>query len=195
MKWRTFVLLTVAAFGCHGGAIAQKETVEGAQKFISLIAGGTGLTLVPCEDECGDFTDDNWERRKYRTKEYDPYDVDSGSRRAAMPERNITGMEAPQRCALKLIYSRWSESSDDEGYDDLRFRSSGALEVRRSWAEISGIDTEDAYINFETKALPDDGTGLARYRLRTMSPEYAARVAYAMEYLRLACDPSAATGF
>lgn len=59
------------------------------------------------------------------------------------------------------------------------------------WPDVVDVRQRDAFVEVNTRVAKE----IWKYAFDTGSPELAVRVAYAMEFLRQACDPAGTTGF
>jgi hypothetical protein len=190
-------LFSALALVC-GASLAQdapKQTVEGAHKFLGIVLSNNKV-FVKFETEPGSYNMGRWSGEyyphQYRTVKIsnEPYYMDAfeASRYAGEKCASTyswiyeTGLEQRTNYGL-LSRPETREKLWAEHKSDLHEKT----ELRIDWSGVAGVKpareggSEINVIGFGQIILP--------------TPELATRVQYAMEFLRNACDPTAATGF
>lgn len=195
-----YAVLAIAAglLGAPAGA-QPEQTIEGGQSFLSQVAAAGGLTFVECkEGVCEETLPDRWVYNELYLGGPQKGQVYKRHERKGIqdaPEKKILKILTLGRCESSFEYTQTEVTYDGEELDDLETRESRLYGASRKWQDISQIKADNEFVRFQMKALSSDRSDRANFRLRTHGPEQAARIAYAMEFLRVNCDPTAATGF
>jgi hypothetical protein len=171
------------------GADAPKQTVENAHLFIETVVRQHGLK-VEVETSPGAFNQGPWKGIYRREREVSGVYVI-----APFPADSVTG----DKCRTEF---RWPydpfEPLMDYQYGDVRNSSSrtgvaGSYEgvykqtsLTIDWSRVPGLSHNETH-----RQIHIIGAG----RITAPTVELATRLHYAMEFLRNACDPTAATGF
>lgn len=190
MRGRILGGLAVAAVLPFAASAQVEQTVEGAQAFLELITSQENAQI----DERID--DEQKLRPHYRPSRLDyrqafqDYECQNNGwtetcfRVVSIPAGKLKSISAPRRCRLAIKH--------DAPTPDLNRRwSLHEQNFHTDWHRVSDIRADGPLVYFKP-SIP----GLtADMRITFSSPSTAARVAYAMEFLRVHCDPTAATGF
>lgn len=169
---------------------APKQTVEGAHRFLQTIAEQHGLG-VEIQTSPGFYNIGTWSGLYNREQE-----IGGTYRMNPFDSKNVTG----DACTTTFTWMYPSGAPlIDDTYGDLQHGSSrGAIateisdlrlqtQLKVDWSRVPGVKRENDY----TTRIEILGFG----RLTVPTTELAARVHYAIEFLRNACDPTASTGF
>ena len=155
-----------------GAARAQEQTPENAQKFIAQI-GGLGQLVYA------------WKSTGSGSFEQGVYMDGTGSQpvqryfdKAVAPLWNVA---AQGPCLTKFRYQRTGY-----GYSVSTSEADGTI----IWRSVGSVKAEGSYVYVE------EGAGYQlSHRFTLPNPALAARMAYAMEFLRVSCDATQGTGF
>lgn len=171
-----------------GLASAQSDqTVDGAQKFIAVIASqhatrletdwgngfGTTLGRHPvqyCQDIPGFF-----EVRRECGYNY-PAEL------VTRPQPSLDAASKISDCSTRFQYT---DSATAIG--EYTITPTGTTTVDVDWSKVASVATNGVYVFIEGQR--------PRVRLEMASVDLAARIAFAMEFLRTNCDEAASTGF
>ena len=184
-----------------------EQTVEGAQQFLAAVAAQGSLT-VSVRDKIGQRerwpgTNRGWVSLDY-DQAFDAYWCKYGqSPRGSITTCNQTYSLGPQTvreinpgefCVFRLRYSKKDyiePATNPPKSKDGRFV---VTETEKSvpWHLVSNVRAQSSAVHFD---IYDGSQARWTYRFNLSAPDMANRVAYAMEFLRVYCDPTAGTGF
>jgi len=185
-------LLVVAVLcGSSSTASAQEQTIEGAQKFLSMALPGN-----PYQSPFFTTAFEAWgsSERQYKYSGAAPVTeaVVAGHCRTTI-RHDITGLFVQTRQRLYDIseqgrWSYWNHLPTHNFYPAERV--SGAIASDEiSWADVKEVKANGAQVLFLQNGHNHHTA------LNLGAADMAARVAYAMEFLRVSCDKTAGTGF
>lgn len=181
-KWGA-ALVCAGAAGLQGPALAQTQTLEGAQEFMRLsfaqggvkfaVDLGSGFSSVPMQFQWvgAGVQRGTWSVPPYSNATYNP-----------QPNKCLARIEGVKP-SLQLTLSQWTPSQGR----------------RTIW--LTDLPYGPYYLDYAkvTKVTQSGSTvtanGGLNIQLIYTSDQIATRVAYAMEFARQKCDPAAATGF
>ena len=193
-------------FGLIAGLVqAQEQTVDGAQKFIAGIAEEGGLTITVFDNEAVTSLSVDDEGNMQSFSKTFPADKVS-STRAFSPCSTMFHIDLNSPTVSWINYS-W------KGHTEVTFlnpnirvyreqksekiyhpqskngtRTSYALKI--DWAKVPAVEKAD--YSKSVSMLHSDGD---KVEIFVKSNDYATRLHYAMEFLRIKCDKKSATGF
>jgi hypothetical protein len=179
-------LLSTAGFATD----APKQTVENAHLFIETIARQHGLR-VEIETSPGQFNTGTWKGIYRREREVSgTYTIAPFLAHTATGEKCISEFRWPFDYSAPLMDNQFgdianSTSRTGVAATDIQgvYRSTS---LTIDWSRVPGLSHREN--SWEIHVI---GAG----RITAPTTELATRLHYAMEFLRNACDPTAATGF
>jgi len=188
-------LLPVISLAIISTANAQQgQTVEGAGTFLTMLAERGDLTL---NLKCGpdDYVCDTV------TDQYCSNYTSSGcagnyiKEQIVLKERPVKKFEFTQNCVAKIFFvEQQQQISNPNTRNDVL---SGGTEIRSfsiNWGSVSGVKVTEDKVYFN-KPVGSDGPFTTKWRLKATSSDLAARIGFAIDFLRLNCDPTNRTGF
>lgn len=159
---------------------APEQTVEGAQRFLSMVLPGNGYTS-------GGFRDAVRQAGK-----------NAGASVMLDGAGKVTDASTVSRCTSRILYDNSSVSLIVTAgrrtqrlsvYDLAPGWVTGGKPGGFHWGEVKEVKQVGGTVELLFKGNTTWTT------VHLGSNDLAARVAYAMEYLRIHCDPTASTGF
>lgn len=193
-------------FGLIAGlAQAQDQTVEGAQQFIAGIAeeGGMTLTLFYNLVKMPIRIDDDGNIHTF-SKTFSPDKVSSTRAVTPCSTKFAVDLNSPIVSSIDYTYRSQGFYTDYNGYMRPKItpekkteaiyhpqskngtRSSYELSV--DWAKVPAVENHGTSVSF----LEANGD---KVEIFVKTKNYATRLHYAMEFLRIKCDKKSATGF
>jgi hypothetical protein len=207
-----YFVVSAASFASAADETTPGQTPEGAQAMLTLLAGqgtvkidvdtGRGFNVTPATSisEVWDTAEayDFWKGLTYQR-----YSKQKRSQTTyELPSRKLLSATADSTCKTKLEFSddeskRLSSVRDHDytsagggtyvGEIGLTIYPQGFTVADLDWAKIAKVEAIGSAVVMSPLS--------PRIRLQLPSPGLAARVAFAMEFLRMHCDPLGKTGF
>lgn len=189
MKYVVTVLALIA-----GLAQAQDQTVEGAQKFIASMAEEGALTVT-----VGGYTvsrrvaiDPHGSTRRL-DETFSPDKVSSTM--ATSPCSTMFQVELKSPTVRSVNYTYRDRGGDAERMSEDLYHPKSLMGTRTTfsfaidWAKIPSVEKK---YGRSVSLINNDGEAV---EIEVASNDYATRLHYAMEFLRIKCDKKSATGF
>lgn len=169
----------VAANGASANKTGAEQTPQGAQQFIKQLAEKRALTIEVEHPTWG------WNTGGLITT------VGSNSRRVTMthtfPPDPVRSASSDNKCETVLDYNQpGAVPSKPPGYGSIGYPLLINDKTIR-WRTVTEVSQERNSIVWTDRRV--------KWRINVASEDLAARLAYAMEFLRIACDDTAGTGF
>lgn len=186
------VLLVAATLLAGVGPVrAQEQTPEGAQSFLGILAGQGNLSMSRRQDNIaavyGWYKD--WDLMSWR------WDLDNGDFRfytSDVPPLRVTAVGSTDRCVSRVTFNLVSYSSDRRSSSPPPAEPLGSTNLDVNWSKVANIYRSGQSIEIRGGYLR---ILLGDIRFNFPDENLAKRAEYAMEFLRLACDPTKQTGF
>jgi len=191
-------------FGLFAGlAQAQEQTVEGAQKFIAGIAeeGGMTLTLSGNRVERSIQVDDDGNYQQF-SKTFSPDKVSSTTASGTCSTKLHVDLNSPTESSIDYTWRGHTDYSLMNGVQIYTQQKSETVYHPQSkrgtrtryflkidWAKLPAVEK-----NYGTSISIVDVDG-DKVEIFVKSKDYATRLHYAAEFLRIKCDKKSATGF
>jgi hypothetical protein len=192
----------VAVMAPTSGRTQTNQTVEGATAFLGLLAGRNDLQLDwDCqegENPCRTATDVGEVCLAYwRTGTAAGLcrQAQSGTERR-LPTMRITSAETTIRCRTRFSHRDYRLVNDDhQRAGDATIEEFGPEAKTFQWDRISSVRVAGDSVFFDHPSHWGNAAYTEHYKFLVSSPDMAARVGYALEFLRTNCDATAQTGF
>lgn len=194
----------VIVFGLVAGlAQAQDQTVEGAQKFIEGMAEEGALTITLFDNSVETSVQVN-DEEKYQqfTNRFSPDKVSSTKASGRCSTKFYVDLNSPTVRSIDYTFrgksfegffngmQAYTQQRSEKVYHPQSrsgTRTSYVLEI--DWSKVPAVESNyGSSISF----LDRDGD---KVEIFVKTKNYATRLHYAMEFLRLKCDKKSATGF
>lgn len=176
---------------------APGQSVEGATTFLGLLAERRDLALNHCQvgqddRHCAGAVDQGARCLRYRNN----HCVSTSSGKwMPFPEMQITAAAVPSRCQTRFTHMTHRLVGDNPNVaEDARIEAYGPIHTTYDWSRISDVRTQGRQVSFK-HPHPNNSGFQQPSRLTVSSADLAARVAYALEFLRMHCDSTSRTGF
>lgn len=190
----SFLILPLALLG--GNVIAQEQTAEGAQMFLSATLPGNGYVPAMFSSVIESWDNSVPEYWRYRfTGTSKIMEVRSPDRCRTVISFDPSGLFVEVNTNEAAGWTGWRRRSEDrsEALSQGSYKEGlmGVVASDISWDNVIEVKTS----NSGSDVLVVHN-GLEKPTLvRVGAKDMAARVAYAMEFLKISCDKAAGTGF
>lgn len=188
-----------------GLAHAQEQTVDGAQKFIAGLAeeGGLTITVFDNREEIALSVDDEGNMETF-SKTFPPDKVSSTLAVSPCSTKFKVELNGPTVSSVTYSWKGHTEvtflnptirvyreqRSEKIYHPQSKYGNRTAYALTMDWAKVPAVQKSD--YNKSVSMLNKDGD---KVEIFVKSNDYATRLHYAMEFLRIKCDKKSATGF
>lgn len=180
-----------------------QQTPENAQRFLSIVAEAAtlhdGRIDIELSREFSEYQDIRNRTQRFTVRSYSSTDRCSGS--LSLLAEAVSARVAYRR--LVMVNTRSNPGARDyyeTVFQDVSVRERHIRTMPLSWSRVIAVRTDGPSIYITTTEPVERGywnhlTDLREIELRFSDTDIATRAGYAIQVLRLSCDPAAATGF
>lgn len=185
----SILMCSATLLGLAVPAHAQEQTVEGAQKFLQVLASQGHLTLSRRSEG------HSWDIFTW----VDDTKTDGRIYSKSMSELKVASVTSAARCrtAFNVNYFDYEVTYSGSTMMPPRMTSDGPQNITINWEKVAAAVREGNSIVLQGNDYRTDMSfdGYTQYRINLPTEDLAKRVEYALEFIRMSCDPAAATGF